>query len=356
MQGFTDHRTNESISALIGRSTVSCILVIFTQFTLSLVPRFFYASSLLLQLSLSALLLLLVLGFGRWCKRLLGVYSSASALVFYNIIFLWCVYFIFVRQATSRLIDVMFQVEVAMLLVGLRSILSSDPGFVNTGSLQTDSEIKPFEVEAQNEFGSLGLKRIRYCKSCKAYVKGFDHHCPAFGNCIGQNNHVLFIVLLLGFLCTEATYIMCSFQFVRASHVLNGTKFEIGLAGSLVISTLLFALLQVLWQGIFMAWHVYCICFNIKTDEWKRKRKKKKESLAAAGHEGTLGVTTLPVSPSFISHLLLEDRIGINWKKYPEFQITIESQPGGSFTIMRYTNPYDKGIIQNVKEFSTRRD
>jgi hypothetical protein len=29
--------------------------------------------------------------------------------------------------------------------------------------------------------------RVRYCKSCKAYIKGFDHHCPAFGNCIGNS-------------------------------------------------------------------------------------------------------------------------------------------------------------------------
>ena len=36
--------------------------------------------------------------------------------------------------------------------------------------------------------GSFSSRRVRYCKSCKAYVKGFDHHCPAFGNCIGNYN------------------------------------------------------------------------------------------------------------------------------------------------------------------------
>lgn len=29
------------------------------------------------------------------------------------------------------------------------------------------------------------FSRVRYCNSCKASVRGFDHHCPAFGNCIG---------------------------------------------------------------------------------------------------------------------------------------------------------------------------
>lgn len=38
-------------------------------------------------------------------------------------------------------------------------------------------------VLAQNAFQ---LQRVRYCGLCGAYVKGFDHHCPAFGNCIGM--------------------------------------------------------------------------------------------------------------------------------------------------------------------------
>ncbi|KAH8499214.1 hypothetical protein H0E87_017934 [Populus deltoides] len=157
--------------------------------------------------------------------------------------------------------------------------------------------------------GSALLKRVRYCKSCKAYIKGFDHHCPAFGNCIGQNNYVLFMILLAGFLTTEASYIFCSSQFSRGSQILGGTLFETDLAGSLVVSTLLFSLLQVIWQGVFFTWHLYCICFNIRTDEW------------------------------------------INWKKYPEFQFVIQSQPGESFARVMFKNPYDNGYLQNVKEF-----
>ncbi|KAJ6904884.1 hypothetical protein NC652_022804 [Populus alba x Populus x berolinensis] len=139
--------------------------------------------------------------------------------------------------------------------------------------------------------GSALLKRVRYCKSCKAYIKGFDHHCPAFGNCIGQNNYVLFMILLAGFLTTEASYIVCSSQFSRGSQILGGTWFE----------------------GVFFTWHLYCICFNIRTDEW------------------------------------------INWKKYPEFQFVIQSQPGESFTRVMFKNPYDNGYLQNVKEFLSLR-
>lgn len=313
MQQIQDQRKKKVLVSCfkqIGRCTVSCILVLLTQFALTLVPHFFPASSLLVQLTLSVVVLVFVLGLGRWCRRIVGVYASAPALVFFNLIFIWAVYIFIVRQAIPYFISIVFNIEVTLLILGVCSILSSDPGLVTHGSSDANKliETKAFGVEAHNE-GSALLKRVRYCKSCKAYIKGFDHHCPAFGNCIGQNNYVLFMILLAGFLTTEASYIVCSSQFSRGSQILGGTWFEADLAGSLVVSTMLFSLLQVIWQGVFFTWHLYCICFNIRTDEW------------------------------------------INWKKYPEFQFVIQSQPGESFTRVMFKNPYDNGYLQNVKEF-----
>lgn len=291
MQQIQDQRKKKVLVSCfkqIGRCTVSCILVLLTQFALTLVPHFFPASSLLVQLTLSVVVLVFVLGLGRWCRRIVGVYASAPALVFFNLIFIWAVYIFIVRQAIPYFISIVFNIEVALLILGVCSILSSDPGLVTHGSSDANKliETKAFGVEAHNE-GSALLKRVRYCKSCKAYIKGFDHHCPAFGNCIGQNNYVLFMILLAGFLTTEASYIVCSSQFSRGSQILGGTWFE----------------------GVFFTWHLYCICFNIRTDEW------------------------------------------INWKKYPEFQFVIQSQPGESFTRVMFKNPYDNGYLQNVKEF-----
>ncbi|KAJ8750480.1 hypothetical protein K2173_015624 [Erythroxylum novogranatense] len=291
----------------IGRCSISCVFVLVTQFALSLVPRFFYASSLLAQLALSGFVLLLVVGLGRWFRRLVGVYASAPAFVFFSLLFVWGVYIVLVRQAIPRVMDFVFNAEMVFLVLGLYSILSSNPGFVSCGSSQPDNlaETDAFGVKADLEGTSL-FKRVRYCKCCKAYVRGFDHHCPAFGNCIGQNNHVLFMVLVVGFLSTEASHV------VMLSHILGrmqDVEFETNLAVCLVIGTRLFTLLQVLWQVVFLAWHIYCICFNIKTDEW------------------------------------------VNWKRYPEFQVTDQSQPGENFTGVRFANPYDKGIFQNVKVF-----
>lgn len=44
-----------------------------------------------------ALVLLVVVGLGRCSKRLLGVSGSASAFVFFNILFIWAVYLAVLR-------------------------------------------------------------------------------------------------------------------------------------------------------------------------------------------------------------------------------------------------------------------
>ncbi|OMO67743.1 Zinc finger, DHHC-type, palmitoyltransferase [Corchorus capsularis] len=183
------------------------------------------------------------------------------------------------------------------LLLGLSNPYSShslrimikDPGFVAHESFCSDAldEGSVLRVQTQNESHLLQM-RVRYCKSCKTYVQGFDHHCPAFGNCIGQKNYVLFMVLLVGFLTTETFYIVCSSQLAMKFPVMEGIRSGANPMYAIARSTLLFCLLQVLWQAPFLLWHFYCICFNIRTEEW------------------------------------------VNWKKYPEFQLIATPIPGPS--------------------------
>ncbi|CAN1846917.1 Palmitoyltransferase Hip14 [Linum perenne] len=177
---------------LVGRSAISCVFVLITQFTLSLVPWFFSASSLLVQFLLSVVVLVLVVGFGRWCRRLSGVSASAPALVVFSTLFVWGVYFVVVRSG----------------------IQLAQPKLIQ----------KSFCIPFQ---GTILPMRIRYCKSCDAYIRGFDHHCPAFGNCIGYKNHVLFMVLLFGFLATETSYVACCFQVFVTVIISNDTRPEL---------------------------------------------------------------------------------------------------------------------------------
>ncbi|KAI3801519.1 hypothetical protein L1987_29626 [Smallanthus sonchifolius] len=303
---------------LISRSTVSVVCVCFAQFALYLLSSFFNSFSIITLLFLSVMVLLGLTVIGRRCKRLFGLRGSAPAFVLTNILFIWCVYLVVIPQATSFLLDIIFHAELIVLLIGLYRISSGDPGFVNYEPISnTETYLEGLELPTSDIYegspsveSSLLLQRVRYCKHCHAHVKGFDHHCPAFGNCIGQNNHLLFLTLLAGFIIAEACYIVGASQ-ITTSRTLDSDGRKVGWTVTLATSTMIFSILQVLWQAAFLAWHIYCVCFNIRTDEW------------------------------------------MHWKKYPEFQHIIHPQPGetGTVTVTWFRNPYDKGIWQNLKEF-----
>ncbi|BBH04815.1 DHHC-type zinc finger family protein [Prunus dulcis] len=169
--------------------------------------------------------------------------------------------------------DAVFSGEVVFLVIGLYSILTSDPGIVTNGSASSDQPLNSSVSQVDNHDEELELPchestegsglgtRVRYCRSCKAYIKGLDHHCPAFGNCI----------------------------VAAKSGILDRPSMEPTLSENLAVSTILFMILQLVWQ--------------------------------------------------------------IKWKKYPEFQLLVQPQPGQSFANFRFRNPYDKGILQNVEEF-----
>jgi len=235
------------------------------------------------------------------------VAASAPLFVLFNILLLWGVYLFVIRRETSSLLDMLINAECALLLWGLYRILSGDPGIVACdSSYLEEAGCKDF-VEAICSSEKLPmLSRVRQCTWCKANIRGYDHHCPAFGTCIGQKNHRLFMALLTGFVVAESTYTMCSTKYITRCISSGTIRPENPVSLNMVISTMLFSILQVLWQIAFLMWHIYCICFNIKTDEW------------------------------------------INWKKYPEFQM--KEQPRSDSEV-KFVNPYDKGMLCNIREF-----
>ncbi|XP_057772274.1 uncharacterized protein LOC130991868 isoform X2 [Salvia miltiorrhiza] len=307
---------------------VSFISVSFTQFSFSLLSLFLPTSSFLSLLPLSAVLLVVVMGMVRLCKRVTGVRASAPAFVFFSILFVWAIYIYVVRRVISSFLDIVMNMEIIMVLIGLCRIMLLDPGFLahhSRAHLYVQNSIDEIESqgeelkvspsvahqESQAEEAFTRYRRVRYCRYCKNYVMGFDHHCPAFGNCIGKRNHALFIVLIVGFAISEASFVVCASQFTTKSETSKDVGEKALTSRNLVVGTSLFCVIQVLWQVVFIIWHVYCACFNIKTDEW------------------------------------------INWKKYPEFQSKVVPHEGQPQPDVQFINPYDKGIIGNLKEFFT---
>ncbi|XP_026427287.1 uncharacterized protein LOC113323218 isoform X5 [Papaver somniferum] len=109
---------------------ISCIFVIISQLSLTLIPHSFSSSPLLLQLCFSVALLLIITVLCRIPKRLLKIYASAPAFVFFNIFFMWIVHNLVIRTSVSLVTTIVLNAECALLLFGFHSILYSDPGWV----------------------------------------------------------------------------------------------------------------------------------------------------------------------------------------------------------------------------------
>nr|XP_017249997.1 PREDICTED: uncharacterized protein LOC108220669 isoform X5 [Daucus carota subsp. sativus] len=254
-------------------STVSSVSVLFIHSALFLVAHFLPSFPLLTLLSISAGVMLLVVGLGRACKKLLGVRGSAPAFVVINILYVWIVYLIVIRPGVSYKLDIVFNSELVILLLGLSCfcgrILSSDPGYVAYGYSNPEKLVADPLLDVETPLQESELASCETYKGC-------------------ASNELQNLILR--------------------------TKTWKSYSSTLAGSTMLFSLLQVLWQIVFLMWHLYCVCFNITTDEW------------------------------------------INWKRYPEFQLVVQLQLGfdcsgqpASRTV--FTNPYNHGILQNLKHF-----
>ncbi|GJN31043.1 hypothetical protein PR202_gb19397 [Eleusine coracana subsp. coracana] len=220
----------------------SCGLVLFSQLAVAMVPRLFPSLSLLAMLPIAGLVFLAAIVLGRLWRRFIGVAASAPLFVLFNILLTWGVYLFVIRRDTSSLLDMLINAECALLLWGLYRILSSDPGIVACDSSYLE------------EAGG------------KDFVEAIYPSEYIFFS--GQKNHRLFMALLTGFVVAESTYTICSTKYITRCINSGTIRSENPVSLNMVISTMLFSILQVLWQIVFLMWHIYCICFNIKTDEW----------------------------------------------------------------------------------------
>ncbi|XP_056687303.1 uncharacterized protein [Spinacia oleracea] len=306
---------------LIIRCMISLISGIITQISLLLIPHLFPLFSLLFQFILSGAVLAIAIISCQFIKRLLRVHASAPAFVFFHIIFIWVVYLSVIRQVVSLLLNIVFNAELAVLLIGFLRILSSDPGFIRhdspglvEGSIsedghhleETSSTAGGISSHNSNEMTSLSSRRMRYCRICKAYVMGFDHHCPAFGNCIGQKNYGLFLSLLVLFIVTETAYSVLSYQWINRHLILKENSSKC--FGRFVqFCTILDSLTRN---------ELACMFIDYTDDSLMTKQ--------------------------------------INWRRYPEFHVILQPSPDQSLPDTRFRNPYNEGIFCNLKNFLLR--
>ncbi|EGC37278.1 hypothetical protein DICPUDRAFT_150121 [Dictyostelium purpureum] len=82
----------------------------------------------------------------------------------------------------------------------------SDPGTVSASTTSQDSIDFMNSVEKELDIPEVCSTclinrpiRAKHCRTCKKCVARFDHHCQWINNCVGVNNNLLFIFLLISF-------------------------------------------------------------------------------------------------------------------------------------------------------------
>ena len=95
--------------------------------------------------------------------------------------------------------------------------------------------------------------RCVHCNKCKKCIKTFDHHCYLIGSCLGENNHLVFVLFIFS---QNITFILAFFGlFQRLSKSGIGMKF-------LIFGYLLTFGFIVSIFGIYFVFHTYLILTN----------------------------------------------------------------------------------------------
>eukprot|EP01087_Luapelamoeba_hula_P011370 TRINITY_DN3081_c0_g1_i1.p1 TRINITY_DN3081_c0_g1~~TRINITY_DN3081_c0_g1_i1.p1 ORF type:complete len:624 (-),score=82.58 TRINITY_DN3081_c0_g1_i1:16-1887(-) len=115
-----------------------------------------------------------------------------------------------------------FLVLCMVWMLFFRHLVRSDPGFIKPAphALQTFLNQYLGGSDSEHEFGDLDSipplcttcldgrpLRSKHCRSCDGCVARMDHHCTWINNCVGANNHLAFLMLLVLIILMHAMFL-----------------------------------------------------------------------------------------------------------------------------------------------------
>lgn len=117
---------------------------------------------------------------------------------------------------------------------------------------------------------SVAPLRSKYCKTCKARVCTFDHHCFMLGTCIGERNHARF----WWFLFLTTVDICIAIVVVDNGYVYERYWWDWIAANQLAfVASIIFYLLLLIVGGLFL-FHTWLACSSLTTYEMGRGSEK----------------------------------------------------------------------------------
>jgi len=122
--------------------------------------------------------------------------------------------------------------------------------------------------------------RAKHCNDCRRCVARFDHHCPAYNNCIGQRNHKHF-VLSMGFaLSNHLLYMFFLYWAVQdqwansKEYLIRRKVYELAKAEPLFATIFLHHFVFFMGEGLLCNLHVlFTSMYNLTTNEALNWRK-----------------------------------------------------------------------------------
>jgi len=200
-------------------------------------------------------------------------------------------------------------------------VFMSDPGFVGKGKEKLDwdkmvENIHDHKVEFDakricHTCDVIKPIRSKHCRICNRCVRRFDHHCGWVGNCIGQQNHPLFVVFLVIHEIVHILIVVALIIAFRADYPEEGFSgaYVLGLLFGKIFMVLSLALniFGIFFSGSLLAQHVSIVLNNETTNEL------------------------------------------MNWRRYPHIRkLVVEPDGRRAF---RYSNPYTEGKMSNCRQF-----